>query len=99
MADDIRAWLKGLGFATYAEVFEENRLELEHLGELSEDDLRELGVTAMGDRKSLLRAIAGLQEDAAEAQAPMAAGPESPSAATKSRIAALTSSSSASGGA
>jgi class 3 adenylate cyclase len=85
MADDIRAWLEGLGFAAYADAFEENRIGIEHLGELSEDDLRELGVTAMGDRKSLLRAIAGLQDDAAEAQAPTAAGPESRPAAAERR--------------
>ena len=57
---DVQAWLKGLGLAHHAAAFADNRLRFEHLADLSEDDLRELGVTAMGERKSLLRAIAAL---------------------------------------
>ncbi len=36
------------------------KIKFDHLADLSEDDLRELGVAAMGDRKTLSRAIAAL---------------------------------------
>ncbi|MFP6746319.1 MAG: adenylate/guanylate cyclase domain-containing protein [Alphaproteobacteria bacterium] len=67
MADGIRRWLEKLGLGEYAVAFEENRLDLTHLPDLSEDDLRELGVTAMGDRKTLLRALEELEGTRTEA--------------------------------
>lgn len=56
----VRQWLDELGLGEYAEAFEDNQLGLEHLADLSEDDLKELGVSAMGHRKTLLRAIAAI---------------------------------------
>jgi hypothetical protein len=77
MADGIRRWLEKLGLGEYAVAFEENRLDLTHLPDLSEDDLRELGVTAMGDRKTLLRALEELEgtrtEVTVEGRAPTSA--------------------------
>jgi class 3 adenylate cyclase/predicted ATPase len=70
MAGDIRQWLAFLGFDQLADKFVENRIELSHLRDLTEDDLRELGVTAMGDRKSLMRAIAARSETADEVYGP-----------------------------
>ncbi len=58
MARDIGEWLEQLDLGDYAEAFARDRIKLDHLADLSEDDLRELGVAAMGDRKVLLRAIA-----------------------------------------
>jgi len=63
MADDIRQWLEELGLGEYADTFEENRLGIGYLSDLTEDDLKELGVTAMGDRKALMRAISTLGND------------------------------------
>ena len=60
MTDDIRQWLEKLGFGEYADAFAENRLGIAHLSDLTEDDLRELGVAAMGDRKRLMRQIGEL---------------------------------------
>jgi class 3 adenylate cyclase/predicted ATPase/energy-coupling factor transporter ATP-binding protein EcfA2 len=75
MAGDLRQWLGTLGFEQLADKFVENRIELSHLPDLTEDDLRELGVTAMGDRKSLMRAIAARSETASEVDAPGHASP------------------------
>jgi len=58
MVRDIGAWLAQLQLGEYAGIFAENKIRFEHLSDLSEDDLKELGITAMGDRKTLLRAIA-----------------------------------------
>jgi len=63
MAEDTRKWLEAIGLGEYADAFEENRLGLNYLSDLTEDDLKELGVLAMGDRKALMRAIAGLDSD------------------------------------
>lgn len=51
---DIREWLTELGLGQYADAFEENAIGPEHLTELDADALKELGVTAMGHRMTLL---------------------------------------------
>jgi hypothetical protein len=48
---EIAAWLEGLGMADYAERFAENRIDFSVLPELSDEDLKELGVV-LGDRRS-----------------------------------------------
>ncbi len=60
MARNIREWLDSLGLDHYAETFEENELDLDLVADLSDADLKDLGVTAMGHRKKLLRAIEAL---------------------------------------
>lgn len=64
MAGNIRQWLDGLGLARYAKTFEENELDLDLVTDLSDADLKDLGVTAMGHRKKLLRAINALSKHA-----------------------------------
>ncbi len=66
MARDIGEWLEQLGLGEYAEAFAKNRIKIDHLADLIEDDLRELGVAAMGDRKTLSRAIAALADDSVD---------------------------------
>lgn len=68
---DIREWLTGLGFAQYADAFEENEISVELLGELDQDLLKEVGITTLGHRLKILKA---LKEGAAADNAP-AAGP------------------------
>lgn len=63
---DIAAWLKELGLDRYAEAFRENAIDEDVLPELTADDLREIGVGAVGHRRKLLRAIGELRGDAAE---------------------------------
>jgi len=57
---DIRGWLRGLGLERYEQAFRENEIDLRVLPELTADDLRELGVAAIGHRRLLLKAIADL---------------------------------------
>jgi class 3 adenylate cyclase len=78
MARDIGEWLEQLGLGEYAEAFAKNRIKFDHLADLSEDDLRELGVAAMGDRKTLSRAIAALADDSVEPAEMANGGPEEP---------------------
>ena len=70
-----RQWLEDLGLARYADVFEDNALELDLVRDLSDSDLEKLGVFLMGHRKKLLRAIGSLATasfDGNAAGAPMA---------------------------
>ncbi len=57
----IRAWLEGEGLGKYAEIFAAQDIGVDLLSDLSDADLRELGVTSLGDRKRLLKAIAAGQ--------------------------------------
>jgi len=63
VSDGTRQWLSGLGLERYAPLFEENDLALDLVAELGDADLRELGVSSMGHRKTLLRAIEELRRD------------------------------------
>ncbi len=59
MADDIRQWLEELGLGKYTETFAEHEVDAEVLPELSDADLKDLGIP-LGPRKKLLKAIAAL---------------------------------------
>jgi class 3 adenylate cyclase len=67
----VRQWLEQLGLPQYAEAFERNAVDLKIVRDLTQQDLRDLGVEALGHRKVLLRAIAelnGTEASAANAQ-------------------------------
>ena len=53
-------WLSPLGLQKYAQVFVDNDIGPDIIGELTDADLKELGVT-LGDRKRLRNALADLQ--------------------------------------
>ena len=59
-------WLKKLGMPEYGERFEENRIDLSVLPDLTDQDLEKLGVL-LGDRRKMLRAIRELTGDASVA--------------------------------
>src|SRR6516165_9344866 len=66
---DIGGWLRGLGLERYEQAFRENEIDLRVLPELTADDLKELGVAAIGHRRLLLKAIADLATGARRAAA------------------------------
>src|SRR5262245_65951111 len=57
---DIDGWLCEIGLAQYAEIFRANDIDGELLGQLTNDDLKDIGVASLGHRKKLLKAIAAL---------------------------------------
>jgi class 3 adenylate cyclase/predicted ATPase len=57
---DIEAWLQGLGLERYVLTFRDNEIDWEVLPKLTSEDLREIGVAAIGHRRKLLDAIAAL---------------------------------------
>jgi class 3 adenylate cyclase len=56
----IADWLEKLGLGQYAQRFAENEITGSILPDLTDADLKELGVSALGHRRLLLRAIAEL---------------------------------------
>jgi len=56
---DTREWLEDLGLGEFAEVFEREDIDLDALQHLSDNDLKELGLT-MGPRRKVLAAIEDL---------------------------------------
>lgn len=63
---NVGAWLEALGLADYEEAFAENGVDAELLRELTNEDLKDLGVARLADRKRLLKAIAQLAEEGSE---------------------------------
>src|SRR5690348_11127413 len=60
---DIGDWLRGLGLERYEQAFRDNEIDERVLLKLTGDDLKELGVNALGHRRLLLDAIAALSTD------------------------------------
>src|SRR5580700_4558266 len=61
---DLRDWLCSNNLEQYADAFEANDIDLDILPELSEGDLEQLGLS-LGNRRRLLKAIAGRGDEAA----------------------------------
>ena len=66
MPEIVAAWLNGLGLGQYTANFAEHEIGPELLADLSDEDLREIGVTALGHRKLILKAIASFQPGTTE---------------------------------
>src|SRR5262245_46331229 len=60
---DLGGWLRSLGLGKYEAAFRENEIDETVLPRLTAEDLKELGVTALGHRVKLLDAIAALRSD------------------------------------
>jgi SAM (Sterile alpha motif) domain-containing protein len=60
---DIGAWLRGLGLEQHEPAFRENRVSPDLLPSLTAEDLKDLGVVLVGDRRRLLTAIAALNPE------------------------------------
>jgi len=58
---DIGGWLRGLGLDRYEAAFRENEINEKVLPNLTAEDLKDLGVTIVGHRRTLLDAIATLR--------------------------------------
>jgi class 3 adenylate cyclase len=61
---DIAEWLRRLDLAQYVEAFAANAIDGSVLPSLTADDLKDIGVAAVGHRRKLLNAIATLSEPA-----------------------------------
>lgn len=72
-------WLRGLGLERYEEAFREHAIDAAVLPGLTSEDLKEIGVAALGHRKRLLEAVAALRcEEPASPPAPAPPAPAPP---------------------
>jgi class 3 adenylate cyclase len=92
-AFDVGAWLSALGLEQYEAAFRENAIDDIVLPTLTADDLRDMGVAAIGHRRRLMNAIAELAAASADAAAgagsvsePKASAQRVPSAAERRQL-------------
>ncbi|WP_246668355.1 MULTISPECIES: adenylate/guanylate cyclase domain-containing protein [Bradyrhizobium] len=71
---DVGGWLRRLGLEQYEAVFRDNEIDDTVLPNLTAEDLKELGVGFVGQRRKLLDAIAALRAEAG-APAPLSDAP------------------------
>ena len=81
---EIADWLAKLGMSEYAERFAENRIDFDVLPDLTDEDLKHIGVV-LGDRRKILRAIARLDA----APEPMVPEPKPPSSLSLASVQGL----------
>jgi class 3 adenylate cyclase len=75
---DVGGWLRGLGLGQYEEKFRDNKIDADLLPRLTVDDLKDIGVAVVGDRRRLLDAIAILYETSPPADVPAPAMKSAP---------------------
>ena len=61
---DIVVWLRSLGLGRYEAAFRDNEIDETVLPNLTAEDLKDLGVCVVGDRRKLLDAITALRTGA-----------------------------------
>ena len=59
---DSSEWLRGLGLGQYASAFAEHKIDWRVLPKLTADDLKDIGVAAVGHRRRLRDGIAALSD-------------------------------------
>jgi len=74
---EIAQWLEELGLGQYAQRFAENDIDLAILLDLTDQDLKEVGVSSLGHRRQLPRAIAEFDQATAASTAPAPASASS----------------------
>ena len=65
--DDISGWLAKIGLQKFADLFEKNGIGIDALHGLTNEDLREIGIERLADRKLLLKEITQLAVTKAKA--------------------------------
>jgi predicted ATPase/class 3 adenylate cyclase len=78
---DIGQWLRDLGLQAYEQAFRDNGVDLDVLPRLTADDLKEIGVSAVGHRRKILDAVGQLT-----AARPEAAGQKAPGRAERRQL-------------
>src|SRR6516164_5712197 len=81
----ITEWLESMGLSEYAQRFAENGVDLSVLRDLTDQDLKDLGVL-LGHRRKILRAIAELDDGARFRSALPVAEPTRPDQAERRHL-------------
>ena len=83
---DVGSWLRSLGLGQYEANFRDNKIDADLLPRLTVDDLKDIGVSVVGDRRRLLAAIPALSGPTPSVNAP--ASPPKPAPAGDLQISA-----------
>ena len=83
---DVGGWLRSLGLGQYEANFRDNKIDADVLPQLTADDLKDIGVSAVGDRRRLLAAIPAVSGPTPSVNAP--ASPPNPAPAGGLQISA-----------
>src|SRR6516225_4823889 len=83
---NVGRWLRGLGFGQYEANFRDNKIDADLMPQLTDAGLKDIGISALGDRLRLLGAIAALA--GAKAPADVLASPSKPSLARGPQVSA-----------
>jgi class 3 adenylate cyclase/predicted ATPase len=86
---DIAGWLRKLGLEHHELAFHENKIDGDILPSLTADDLKDLGVALVGERRRLLEAIAALRAQAETADLTAKARDEPRTTGSAAEIAAV----------
>ncbi len=81
---EIAEWLEELGMSEYAQRFAENRIDFAVLPDLTDQDLKDIGVV-LGDRRKILRAVARIEAE----PEPMGLHSEAPSSLAVAAVQSL----------
>src|SRR5208337_1538222 len=86
-AMDVGGWLRGLGLGKYEAAFRDNGIDEAVLAHLTVEDLKEIGVATVGDRRRLLSAIAELDapSSSTERRSPPTERPKTPEVSAERR--------------
>jgi len=60
---DMRTWLDKRGLAEHLKAFEKHKVDFEVLGDLTYEDLKEIGLTEVGPRRKVFRAISQWRDE------------------------------------
>ena len=66
MPDHVSEWLEKLGLDQYGSNFTDNDIDTQLLAHLTDADLKELGISSLGHRKTILSAIEALGQEVSE---------------------------------
>src|SRR6516164_3671682 len=83
---DVVVWLRSLDLEEYEAAFRDNKINERVLPNLTQEDLKEIGVGPVGHRRILLDAIAVLRSATGVQAPPLATAPAPPSAATPTAV-------------
>ncbi|GLJ18296.1 hypothetical protein SUGI_0323740 [Cryptomeria japonica] len=57
LGNGVKAWLNGIGLGRYAQIFEMHEVDMDVLHFLTFDDLKEMGINAVGSRRKIYTSI------------------------------------------
>ena len=71
MDKEVSEWLEKLGLGQYISSFIENDIDIQLLPQLTDADLKEIGIKSLGHRKKILAAIEALDKPESKAATPV----------------------------